>query len=332
MRFLDEAKIFVKAGDGGNGCVSFRREKYIQFGGPNGGDGGKGGSIIIRATRSLNTLIDYRYRQHFKINKGENGKSSNMHGSASKDIILDVPIGTQILAEDKQTLIADLDNENDTVLLAKGGNGGRGNARFATSTNKTPRFAQDGEQGEELWAWLQLKLISDIGVIGMPNAGKSTFLAKVTAAKPKIADYPFTTLVPNLGVVNIGYDEFVVADIPGLIKGASEGVGLGDRFLKHVERCKALLHLIDANTDIIESYQIIRDELGNYSNTLSEKEEIIAITKIDTLSEKEITTQIKKLEKYTGKKVLAISSAINKNIDTLLNTLNIIAKRDKLNS
>jgi GTP-binding protein len=331
MRFLDEAKIFVKAGDGGNGCVSFRREKYIQFGGPNGGDGGKGGSIIIKATRSLNTLIDYRYRQHFKINKGENGRGSNMHGAASKDIILEVPIGTQILAEDKQTLIADLDNENDTVMLAKGGNGGRGNARFATSTNKAPRFAQDGEQGEELWAWLQLKLISDIGVIGMPNAGKSTFLAKVTAAKPKIADYPFTTLVPNLGVVNIGYDEFVVADIPGLIKGASEGVGLGDRFLKHVERCKALLHLIDANSDIIESYQIIRDELENYNNTLSEKEEIIAITKIDTLSEEEIITQIKKLEKYTAKKVFAISSAINKNIDTLLNTLNIIAKQDKLN-
>lgn len=331
MRFLDEAKIFVKAGDGGNGCVSFRREKYIQFGGPNGGDGGKGGSVIIKATRSLNTLIDYRYRQHFKISKGENGKGSNMHGAASKDIILEVPVGTQILAEDKQTLIADLDNENDTVLLAKGGNGGRGNARFATSTNKAPRFAQDGEHGEELWAWLQLKLISDIGVIGLPNAGKSTFLAKVTAAKPKIADYPFTTLVPNLGVVNIGYDEFVVADIPGLIKGASEGVGLGDKFLKHVERCKALLHLIDANNDIIESYQTIRDELENYSHRLSEKEEVIAITKIDTLSEKEIASKIKKLEKYSTKKVFAISSAINKNIDTLLISLNNIAKQDKLN-
>lgn len=328
MRFLDEAKIFVKAGDGGNGCIGFRREKYIPYGGPSGGDGGNGGSVIVKATRSLNTLIDFRYRQHFKIKKGDNGRSSNMHGPASKDIILEVPTGTQILAEDKETLIADLDNEGDMVILAKGGNGGRGNARFATSTNKAPRFAQDGEQGEELWAWLQLKLISDIGVIGIPNAGKSTFLSSVTSAKPKIADYPFTTLVPNLGVVNIGYDEFVVADIPGLIKGASEGVGLGDKFLKHVERCKALLHLIDSNNDIIDSYQVIRHELKNYSHTLAEKEEVIALTKIDTMSEDEVSSKVRELEKFTGKKVFAISCAINKNIDILLALLNSIAKQN----
>lgn len=327
MRFLDEAKIFVKAGDGGNGCVSFRREKYIPFGGPNGGDGGKGGSVIVKAAASLNTLIDFRYAQHFKVRKGGNGKGSSMHGAASKDIILEVPVGTQILGEDKKTLVADLDHEGDSVLLAKGGNGGRGNAKFATSTNKAPRFAQDGEPGEELWVWFQLKLISDIGIIGLPNAGKSTFLSKVTAAKPKIADYPFTTLVPNLGVVNIGYDEFVIADIPGLIKGASSGLGLGDKFLKHIERCKALLHLIDVNNDdIIESYKIIRHELENYSEKLTKKEEIIAISKTDTLPEKEISKKVSALTKYTNKKIFVISSATNKNIDVLLHTLNNISK------
>lgn len=328
MRFLDEAKIFVKAGDGGNGCVSFRREKYIPFGGPNGGDGGKGGSIIVKAIGSLNTLIDFRYKQHFKIRKGEHGKGSNMHGAASKDMILEVPIGTQILAEDKKTLVADLDNEGDQVLLGKGGKGGKGNARFTSSVNKAPRFAQDGEPGEELWCWLQLKLISDIGIIGLPNAGKSTLLSKVTAAKPKIADYPFTTLIPQLGVVNIGYDEFVISDIPGLIKGASEGIGLGDRFLKHVERCKALLHLIDANQDIENAYKTIRHELENYSTTLSEKEEIIAISKIDTLPIEEIKENIAILSKLSGKKVIAISSATNKNIDKLLDILNNITKQD----
>lgn len=328
MRFLDEAKIFVKAGDGGNGCVSFRREKYIPFGGPNGGDGGKGGSIIVKAIGSLNTLIDFRYKQHFKIRKGEHGKGSNMHGAASKDMVLEVPIGTQILAEDKKTLVADLDNEGDQVLLAKGGNGGKGNARFTSSVNKAPRFAQDGEPGEELWCWLQLKLISDIGIIGLPNAGKSTLLSKITAAKPKIADYPFTTLIPQLGVVNIGYDEFVISDIPGLIKGASEGIGLGDRFLKHVERCKALLHLIDANQDIEEAYKTIRHELENYSTTLSEKEEVIAISKTETLPPKEIQEKIATLEKVSGKKVLSISSATNKNIDKLLDLLNNITKQD----
>ena len=327
MRFLDEAKIFVKAGDGGNGCVSFRREKYIPYGGPNGGDGGKGGSIIVKATQNLNTLIDYRYKQHFKVRKGEHGKGSNMHGAASKDIVLEVPTGTQILAEDKETLIADLDNDGDSVLLAKGGQGGRGNARFTTSVNKAPRFAQDGEAGEELWVWLQLKLISDIGVIGLPNAGKSTFLSKVTAAKPKIADYPFTTLVPNLGVVNIGYDEFVIADIPGLIKGASEGVGLGDRFLKHVERCKALLHLVDINNEnIVDSYKTIRTELENYSKKLADKKEIIAISKIDTLPQKEVIKKVKELKKATKKEIYNFSSSTNTNLDNLLHLLNNISK------
>lgn len=328
MRFLDEAKIFVKAGDGGNGCVSFRREKYIPFGGPNGGDGGKGGSIIVKAIGSLNTLIDFRYKQHFKIRKGEHGKGSNMHGAASKDMILEVPVGTQILAEDKKTLVADLDHEGEQVLLAKGGNGGKGNARFTTSVNKAPRFAQDGETGEELWCWLQLKLISDIGIIGLPNAGKSTLLSKITAAKPKIADYPFTTLIPQLGVVNIGYDEFVISDIPGLIKGASQGIGLGDRFLKHVERCKALLHLVDANQDVEEAYKTIRHELENYSIKLSEKEEVIAISKIDTLTPEEITEKISTLENLSGKKVMSISSATNKNIDILLDLLNNITQKE----
>ncbi len=322
MHFLDEAKIYLKAGNGGNGCISFRREKYVPRGGPNGGDGGRGGSIIIRAINNLNTLCDYRYQQHFKLNKAVNGKGSSMHGAAADDLVLDVPVGTQILAEDKETLIADLDREGETVLLAKGGGGGKGNSRFATSTNRAPYFATDGMPGEELWVWLQLKLISDVGVIGMPNAGKSTFLANVTAAKPKIADYPFTTLVPNLGVVRLGYDELVIADIPGLIEGASEGVGLGDKFLRHVERCKILLHLIDVNQpDIANAYQVIRQELASYSSTLAAKPEIIAISKIETVDKKTLTKQIKKLEKIAKARILTISSLTKLGLEELLKYL-----------
>jgi GTP-binding protein len=313
MKFLDQAKIFVKSGDGGKGCVAFRREKYIEFGGPNGGDGGKGGSVIFEAVENLNTLIDFRYRQHFKAPRGGHGMGSEMSGAKGEDLIIKVPVGTEIVAEDGETVLADMVEAGQRFLIAKGGDGGRGNTRFKTSTNQAPRYAEPGWPGEEMWVWLKLKIIADIGLIGLPNAGKSTFLSAVTKARPKIADYPFTTLHPHLGVAWIDNHEIVMADIPGLIEGAHEGVGLGDRFLKHVERCAAFLHLIDGTAeDVVTPYQTIRRELELYKADLALKPEVVTLNKIDALSKDEITQKITALEKAVGHKVYAVS-AIAKN-------------------
>lgn len=309
MKFLDQAKIYIKSGDGGRGCVAFRREKYIEFGGPNGGDGGKGGSVYFEAVENLNTLIDFRYQQHFKAPRGQHGMGSEMCGAKGEDVIIKVPVGTEILAEDGETILKDMVTPGERFLIAKGGDGGRGNMRFKTSTNQAPRYAEPGWPGEELWVWLKLKIIADVGLIGYPNAGKSTFLSAVTRARPKIADYPFTTLYPNLGVMWIDSREVVLADIPGLIEGAHEGTGLGDRFLKHVERCSAFLHIIDGlQDDVVSAYKTIRNELKLYKESLFEKPEVIALNKCDSLDEKEVSQKIKKLEKATGKKVFAISA------------------------
>lgn len=309
MKFLDQAKIFVKSGDGGRGCVSFRREKYIEFGGPNGGDGGKGGSVIFEAVENLNTLIDFRYQQHFKAQRGQHGMGSDMAGAKGEDLIIKVPVGTEILAEDGETVLADMVTPGQKFLIAKGGDGGRGNTRFKSSTNQAPRYAEPGWPGEEKWVWLRLKIIADIGLIGLPNAGKSTFLSAVTKARPKIADYPFTTLHPHLGVAWVDNKEIVLADIPGLIEGAHEGVGLGDRFLKHVERCGAFLHLIDGTAeDVVTAYKTIRKELELYKADLIKKPEVIALNKTDSLSKEESLAKIKELEKVSGHKVFAISA------------------------
>ncbi|MBS0243268.1 MAG: GTPase ObgE, partial [Proteobacteria bacterium] len=266
MKFLDQAKIYVRSGAGGNGCISFRREKFIEFGGPNGGDGGKGGDVVVECVDNLNTLIDYRYQQHFFAKDGQAGMGRDRHGANGPDMVIKVPPGTEVLAEDQETLLAELVKVGDRAVIAKGGNGGFGNAYFKSSTNRAPRHANPGQPGEEMTIWLRLKLIADAGLIGLPNAGKSTFLAAVTAAKPKIADYPFTTLHPNLGVVRAGEDDFVLADIPGLIEGAHEGAGLGTRFLGHVERCAVLLHLVDATQDdVAEAYRTVRREIRAYS-------------------------------------------------------------------
>jgi len=327
MRFLDEAKIHLKAGNGGNGCVSFRREKFIPFGGPNGGDGGNGGSIIIEATSNINTLIDYRYTQHFKAESGEHGKGKNRYGCAGNSLVLKVPVGTQIYAEDGSTIIANFSKVGESITIAHGGKGGLGNSHFKSSTNQAPRKFIPGESGEELWVWLRLKLISDVGIIGLPNAGKSTLLSVVSAAKPKIADYPFTTLKPQLGVVRVGYDSFVIADLPGLIEGASEGVGIGDRFLKHIERCKILLHLIDiTSTDIYKDYKTIRHELENYSKELAKKNEIVVLNKTDLLDEAEVKKIQKKLAKALGKEVFTISGAQQKSVQDLMYHLYNIIK------
>ena len=297
MKFLDEAKIYIRSGDGGAGCVSFRREKFIPEGGPDGGDGGRGGSVIMRAVTGTNTLIDYRYQQHFKARKGEHGMGKQRYGKGAEDIFLEVPVGTQIYDEDKETLLADLTEPGQEIVLAKGGKGGLGNVHFKSSTNRTPKTATPGEAGEERWLWLKLKLLSDAGLLGLPNAGKSTFLAAVSAAKPKIADYPFTTLAPQLGVVRQGDGEFVLADIPGLIEGAAQGKGLGIRFLGHVERCGVLLHLIDAmQEDVVAAYKTVRKELLEYDDELAHKPEIIALNKCDTLTEKQIKAKVKKLQ------------------------------------
>lgn len=311
MKFLDEAKIYLRSGDGGAGCVSFRREKFIEHGGPDGGNGGRGGSIVIVAENALNTLIDYRYQQHFKAKKGEHGKGAQRSGVGADDMILKVPVGTEILAEDKETVLADMTKEGQTIVLLPGGRGGMGNAHFKSSINQAPKHAQPGEQGEEMWVWLRLKLFSDAGLLGMPNAGKSTFLAAVSRAKPKIADYPFTTLTPQLGVVYIDGSEFVLADIPGLIEGAHQGVGLGLRFLAHVERCGVLLHLIDGTQeDVAEAYATIRNEITEYSDKLEEKEEILALNKCDALTEDEIKKKLKALKKASGKKTVHAISAV----------------------
>jgi GTPase len=313
MKFLDEAKVYVKAGDGGNGIVAFRREKYIEFGGPNGGDGGRGGSIIVRAVDGLNTLIDFRYQQHFKAERGHNGMGKDRTGASGVDMIIRVPVGTQVLdGDDRDLLLADLTEAGQEARICQGGIGGLGNVHFKSSTNRAPRQCTPGTEGEERWIWLRLKLIADAGLVGLPNAGKSTFLAASTQAKPKIADYPFTTLTPNLGVVDIAGDGseggFVLADIPGLIEGASEGVGLGTRFLGHVERCRVLLHLIDGTQeDVATAYHVIRQELTAYGAGLEDKPEIVALNKIDAMTEEQIAERRAILEEASGQPVMALS-------------------------
>jgi GTP-binding protein len=323
MKFLDEAKVWIKAGDGGDGVIAFRREKFIEYGGPDGGKGGKGGDVIAEAVDGLNTLIDYRYAQHFKARKGGNGAGQDRTGAGSDDVVLKVPVGTQILAEDRETLIADLDTPGARVVIAKGGDGGHGNAHFKTSTNRAPRRADKGWPGEERWLWLRLKLIADAGLVGLPNAGKSTFLAAVSAAKPKIADYPFTTLHPQLGVVRLNAtEEFVLADIPGLIEGAHEGAGLGDRFLGHVERCAVLLHLIDGTqADPAGAYRTIRAELAGYGGGLSDKPEIVALNKLDAMTAQAKASRVKALERACGHPVQVISGATGEGVPAILRAL-----------
>ena len=309
MKFLDVVKIYVKAGDGGNGCVGFRREKFIEFGGPDGGDGGKGGDVWAECVTNLNTLIDFRYQQHFRADKGGDGMGQNRAGPNGKDMIIRVPPGTQILAEDEETILADLTEPGFRVLLSRGGNGGFGNAHFKSATNQAPTHANPGQLREELTIWLKLKLIADAGLVGLPNAGKSTFLAAVSAAKPKIANYPFTTLHPNLGVVRVGEVDFVLADIPGLIEGAHEGAGLGDKFLGHVERCRVLLHLVDATEeDVAEAYRTVRRELRAYGGELASKKELVALSKCDALDEAAIAEKAEALKKAAKKKPLVISA------------------------
>lgn len=319
MKFIDEAKIYVKSGDGGEGCVSFRREKFIPEGGPDGGDGGRGASIIMRAVGGLNTLVDYRFQQHYKAAKGQQGMGKQRYGKSAKDMVLDVPVGTQIFDEDRETLLADLTEEGQEITLAKGGRGGLGNLHFKSSTNQAPMQSVPAEKGEERTLWLKLKLLSDAGLIGLPNAGKSTFLAAVTAAKPKIADYPFTTLNPQLGVVSVGDAEFVLADLPGLIEGAAEGKGLGHKFLGHVERCGVLLHLIDGTTeDVVANYETVRKELEEYDPELAKKPQLVALNKCDALTAAEIKKKKKALEKASGGEVLAISAASATDLEPLL--------------
>ena len=309
MKFLDQVKIFVKAGDGGSGSASMRREKFIEYGGPDGGNGGKGASIILKAERNLNTLIDYRYTQHFKSKRGENGKGKNKTGKTGKDLILKVPIGTQILEEDNKTLLFDFKNEKEEFVVAIGGRGGLGNTNFKSSTNRAPRKFTKGTTGEEFWIWLQLKTIADVGIIGLPNAGKSSLLAAITNATPKIANYKFTTLNPNLGVAIYDNKEITIADIPGLIEGAHIGVGLGIKFLKHIERCKTLLHLIDVTEENIENlYKQVRNELGKYSKNLLKKDELIVFNKIDLIDKSKLNEKKNKFSKKIKKKVLTIST------------------------
>lgn len=333
MKFLDEAKIYLKSGDGGNGCMSMRREKYVEFGGPDGGDGGRGGDVVFEASDSLNTLIDFRYRQHFKAPRGEGGKGKNMTGGGGQTLVVKVPVGTQVLSEDKDTVLADLTEIGQRIVFLRGGDGGFGNARFKSSTNQAPRRADPGWPGEEMWVWLRLKLIADVGLVGLPNAGKSTFLSVVSRAKPKIGDYPFTTLHPNLGVVRIGDSEFVVADVPGLIEGAHEGSGLGDRFLGHIERCGALLHLIDGTQeDVTEAYRVIRDELVAYGGGIAEKTEVIGLNKIDALTEEERLEKQAALKKASGAEVLCLSGVTGEGVDAVLARLlsHIEAERNRL--
>jgi GTP-binding protein len=309
MKFLDQAKIYIASGAGGEGCVSFRREKFIEFGGPDGGDGGKGGNVVVECVANLNTLIDYRYQQHFKAKRGGHGMGKNRAGANGADCIIKVPPGTQVYAEDQETLLADLEKPGDRALLAKGGNGGFGNAHFKSSTNQAPRHANPGQPAEELTIWLRLKLIADAGIIGLPNAGKSTFLAAVSAAKPKIAAYPFTTLHPNLGVVRAGDVDFVLADIPGLIEGASDGAGIGTRFLGHVERTKVLLHLVDATEeDVATAYRTVRRELKAYGADLERKKEIVALSKVDAVDTETLAARMEALKKAAKKKPLALSA------------------------
>jgi GTPase len=320
MKFLDQAKIFLKSGDGCDGVIAFRREKYIEFGGPDGGNGGRGGDIIFESAENLNTLIDFRYTQHFRAKKGGNGSGSDRTGAGAPDLTIKVPIGTQIFDDDRETLLADLDAPNKRVVLLRGGDGGHGNAHFKSSTNRAPRRADKGWPGEERWVWLRLKLIADAGLVGLPNAGKSTFLAASSAARPKIADYPFTTLHPQLGVVRLSVsEEFVLADIPGLIEGAHEGAGLGDRFLGHVERCAVLVHLIDgAAGKVVDAWRTIRGELDAYGGGLADKPEIIALNKADAMSAREISSRRSALARASGAEVHVISGATGQGVPELL--------------
>ena len=323
MKFLDEAKVYLKAGDGGDGVVAFRREKYIEFGGPDGGNGGRGGDVVVEAVEGLNTLIDYRYAQHFRARKGGNGAGSDRTGAGSEDVVLKVPVGTVVLDEDKETVLADLTEPGQRATLCRGGDGGHGNAHYKTSTNRAPRRADKGYPGEERWVWLRLKLIADAGLVGLPNAGKSTFLAAVSAARPKIADYPFTTLHPQLGVVRLNAsEEFVLADIPGLIEGAAEGAGLGTRFLGHIERCAVLLHLIDGTqADPVAAWKTVRGELEGYGGGLAEKPEILALNKTDAMTPQARAARIKALERATGRPVMLISGATGEGVPEVLRAL-----------
>ncbi|WP_323781934.1 GTPase ObgE [Thalassovita sp.] len=331
MKFLDLAKVYIRSGSGGNGCVSFRREKYIEYGGPDGGDGGTGGSVWAEAVDGLNTLIDFRYQQHFFANNGIPGMGRQRTGADGDDIVLRVPVGTEILDEDEETLIADMTEIGQRVLLAKGGNGGWGNLHFKSSTNQAPRRANPGQEGVERTLWLRLKLIADVGLLGLPNAGKSTFLAATSNARPKIADYPFTTLHPNLGVVGIDGVEFVVADIPGLIEGASEGRGLGDLFLGHVERCSVLLHLVDGSSGtLIEDYHTIIGELEAYGGALADKPRVTVLNKIDTMDEEERDFLKSELEEACGRPVLLMSGVSGEGTDTVLRALRAQIDDDRL--
>ncbi len=320
MKFLDQAKIYCRSGDGGNGVTAFRRERFIEFGGPDGGDGGRGGHIEFVAVENLNTLIDFRYTQHFRAPKGGNGAGANKTGAAAKDRLIQVPIGTQIFDDDQETLLADLDTPGKRVVLLRGGDGGHGNSHFKSSTNRAPRRADKGWPGEERWVWLRLKLIADAGLIGLPNAGKSTFLAAVSAARPKIADYPFTTLHPQLGVVRLSdTQEFVIADIPGLIEGAAEGAGLGTRFLGHVERCAVLLHLVDgAAGNVTDAYRTVREELASYGGGLVDKPEIVVLNKSDAMAPRELASRRRALARACGHEVFVMSGVAGQGVQEVL--------------
>ncbi len=318
MKFLDQAKIYIKAGNGGSGSASFRREKFVEYGGPDGGDGGDGGSIIVQSDRNLNTLIDFRYAQHFKAQHGKPGSKRNKTGANGEDLILKVPLGTQIYEEDNNTLIYDFTKNREKYLVASGGKGGLGNVRFKSSTNRAPRKKTNGKLGEEFWIWLQLKVIADIGIIGKPNAGKSSLLAALTRAKPKIANYPFTTINPNLGVSYYAGKEITLADIPGLVEGAHKGVGLGDKFLRHIERCKILLHLIDLSEEnLFNSYKKIKLELSNYDNNLTKKREIIFFNKSDLLDDNEIKEKLKEFKKQVNTNYEIVSVYSDKDIQKI---------------
>ena len=322
MKFLDQVKIFVKAGDGGSGSPSFRREKFIEFGGPDGGDGGKGGSVILKSERNLNTLIDYRYQQHFKAERGVDGSGKNKTGKGGKNLVLKVPIGTQVFEEDNKTVIFDFKKENEEFVIANGGKGGFGNTRFKSSTNRAPKKFTKGVNGEEYWIWLQLKTIADIGIIGLPNAGKSSLLASLTSANPKIANYKFTTLNPNLGVAMYDDKEITLADIPGLIEGAHTGTGLGIKFLKHIERCKTLLHLIDiTEEDLVKSYKQVRNELKKYSKDLLKKEELVVFNKVDLIAKDQINKKISIFKKKVDKNVLSMSTIDKKTVSNIKSKL-----------
>lgn len=323
MKFLDQAKIYIRSGDGGDGVTAFRREKFIEFGGPDGGDGGKGGNIVFEAVDNLNTLIDFRYTQHFRARKGGNGAGNNRTGAGGSDLVIRVPVGTQIMGDDRETLLADLATGGQRVVLLRGGDGGFGNAHYKSSTNRAPRRSDKGWPGQELWVWLRLKLIADAGLVGLPNAGKSTFLAAASAARPKIADYPFTTLHPQLGVVRLSAaEEFVLADIPGLIAGAHEGAGLGDRFLGHVERCAVLLHLVDgAAGDVVRAWRTVREELASYGHGLDAKPEVIGLNKADAMTAREAAARRSALERASGRPVALLSGATGQGVPEVLRTL-----------